>query len=234
MMSVPVFLRLGAAWTLALLLAACADAPTSKTYVCRTLASNQYCVQSGDSLSRIAQRFRVEVSQLKAWNNLHNDNIRPGQTLTVARKGTVAAPVAKARPSAAPAPKTQNTSAPSGGFALQYPVRGDVVVPYGGSNKGIDIAAPRGTLVHAAADGTVIYSGSSVRGYGNLLLIRHNDSVITAYANNENLLVPDKAAVRAGQIVASVGDSGRTDGRTALHFEVRVNGKHVNPGLYLR
>lgn len=129
--------------------------------------------------------------------------------------------------------RTQATSL-GGGLKLQMPVRGRVVQGYSAQNRGIDIAAERGTLVHAAADGVVIYSGSSIAQYGKMLLIRHNPTTITAYANNENLLVPVNARVKTGQIIAEVGDSGRRDGRTALHFELRVNGKHVNPMTYLQ
>lgn len=221
-------------WTALLCLAACAAPSETTVHVCRNIATGQYCVQSGDSLSRIAQRFQTDVPRLKALNGLKSDVIRPGQVLTVSRPQPQSAGKAgKTAVSAAPRSGAPSAPAAVGGTVLQWPLRGTVVVPYGSHNKGIDIAAPRGTLVHAAADGTVMYSGSSVAGYGKLLLVRHSDSMVTAYANNDNLLVPEGAKVKAGQIVASVGDSDRNDGRTALHFEVRVNGKHVNPNLYL-
>lgn len=205
-------------------LAACSSSGSKKstTKVCKGIASNQYCVQSGDTLTRIAQRHKVSVSDLKTWNNLRSDTIQIGQVLIVRQVavGNVNQNVARANP--------------SGAIALQMPVAGTLITPYSAANKGLDIAAPRGTLVTAAADGTVIYAGEGVRGYGKLLLIRHSPTTITAYAHNDNLLVAEKANVRAGQIIASVGDSGRVDGRTALHFELRINGKHVNPAAYLR
>lgn len=204
------------------LMSACASEPSSKTYVCRNLSKEQYCVQAGDSLMRIAQRFQVDTNQLRIWNALASDVIHPGQALVISH--------ASVQP-----PQNTHATTSSNGFILQWPIHGNILVPYGQSNnKGIDIAAPRGTLVQAAADGVVMYVGSGVSGYGNLLLIRHSDSVVTAYAYNESLLVADKAQVKAGQIVAAVGDSGRNDGKTALHFEVRVNGKPVNPNLYLK
>lgn len=201
-------------------LAACSSSGSKKstTKVCKGIASNQHCVQSGDTLTRLAQRYKVSVNDLRAWNNLRGDTIHIGQVLIV-RGGNVA---------------SYNAPRPSGAIALRMPVQGVVIAPYSPQNKGLDIAAPRGTLVTAAADGTVIYAGQGVRGYGKLLLIRHSPTTITAYAHNDNLLVAEKANVRAGQIIASVGDSGRTDGRTALHFELRINGKHVNPAAYLR
>lgn len=203
-----------------MILAACSSGGKTKTRVCKDLSSNQYCVQSGDTLTRISQRYRVSVNDLKSWNNLRSDTIQVGQTLIVRGGKSSAAPVSNVRP--------------SNNITLQMPVQGNIISSYSSQNKGLDIAAPRGTLVHAAADGTVIYAGQGVRGYGKLLLIRHSPTTITAYAHNDNLLVADKSNVRAGQIIATVGDSGRSDGRTALHFELRINGKHVNPAAYLR
>lgn len=227
-----------AACVAALLCVAACGAPSSKTQVCRDVKAGQYCVQSGDSLSRIAQRFQTDVARLKAANGLRSDVIRPGDVLNLPKTARVASstnfvpavPQRRQTVTAAPAMPAATVT----GLRLQWPLRGSIVVPYGANNKGIDIAAPRGALVYAAADGTVMYSGDTVAGYGKLLLIRHNDSTVTAYANNDSLLVHEGATVKAGQIVASVGDSERKDGRTALHFEVRVNGKHVNPNLYLR
>lgn len=200
------------------LLAACGGTGSSNSRrACTHAPVGQYCIQSGDTLTRIAQRFRVSVADLRAWNRLSDDTIHVGDKLIIrAPNGTRA--------------NQQNSS----GFKLQMPIKGKIIQSYSAQNRGIDIAAPRGTLVHAAADGVVIYSGNSIPQYGKMLLIRHSNTTITAYANNENLLVPINARVKAGQIIAEVGDSGRRDGRTALHFELRVNGKHVNPMTYLR
>ena len=229
-----------AACVAALLCVAACGAPSSKTQVCRDAKAGQYCVQSGDSLSRIAQRFQTDVARLKAINGLRSDVIRPGDVLNLPKSARVVATATRFTPAVHTPPPRQTAaispalSDAAMGLRLQWPLRGSIVLPYGANNKGIDIAAPRGALVYAAADGTVMYSGETVAGYGKLLLIRHNDSTVTAYANNDSLLVHEGATVKAGQIVASVGDSERKDGRTALHFEVRVNGKHVNPNLYLR
>lgn len=210
------FLSVG---TIMILTACSSGGKTTTTRVCKNLTSNQYCVQSGDTLTRIAQRYRVTVNDLKAWNNLRSDTIQIGQALTVrGHKNTTSTPTVR----------------PNNNITLQMPVQGPIIAAYSNQNKGLDIAAPRGTLVHAAADGTVIYAGQGVSGYGKLLLIRHSPTTITAYAHNDNLLVADKTQVHAGQIIATVGDSGRSDGRTALHFELRINGKHVNPAAYLR
>lgn len=202
-----------------MILAACSSSGKTTTRVCKNLSSNQYCVQSGDTLTRIAQRYRVGVNDLKAWNNLRGDSIQVGQAIIVRGDKTTS---------------STNSVRPSSNITLQMPVQGTLIAPYSSQNKGLDIAAPRGTLVRAAADGTVIYAGQGVRGYGKLLLIRHSPTTITAYGYNDSLLVTDKSTVRAGQIIATVGDSGRSDGQTALHFELRINGKHVNPAAYFR
>lgn len=199
------------------LLAACAGDGNSRR-PCTNPPAGQYCIQTGDTLTRISQRFRVNVADLRRWNHLSSDTIHVGDKLII-------------RP-----PHNHKIAPNNAGktFSLQMPVKGKIIQNYSSTSKGIDIAAERGTLVHAAADGVVIYSGSTVPHYGKMLLIRHSNTTITAYANNENLLVPMDARVKAGQIIADVGDSGRRDGRTALHFELRVNGKHVNPTHYFK
>lgn len=201
--------------TFSTLLAACASNNASQG--CTSAPAGQYCIQKGDTLTRIGQRFRVSVAELKRWNNLPNDNIHAGSLLIIK------APTG-----------TSSKTITTGNFNLQWPVKGNVISNYSSTNRGIDIAAERGTLVHAAADGTVIYADNNIRNYGNLILIRHNSTTITAYANNQTILIPLNAKVKAGQIIAEVGDTGRTDGRSALHFELRVNGKHVNPMSYLK
>lgn len=195
------------------LLAACAGNGGNAGARCNP-AQGYYCVQSGDTLYRIGQRFNLSVAQLKAMNQLSNDKIRIGQSLRINRQAA-------------------NVSANQADVQLQWPLNGSILHQYSASNRGIDIEAPAGSTVVAAADGQVIHAGDGVRGYGNLLLIRHSDNVITAYANNDQLLVSEKARVKAGQPIATVGHTGRNDGQTALHFEVRINGKAVNPNNYL-
>lgn len=97
--------------------------------------------------------------------------------------------------------------------------------------KGVDIAGKKGESVQAAADGTVIYAGSALRGYGKLLIIKHSEEFLSAYAHNHKLLVGEGAKVKAGQRIADLGSSG-TD-RDMLHFEIRRNGQPVDPMGYL-
>ncbi len=116
----------------------------------------------------------------------------------------------------------------------KWPTRGRVVEKFSSGdqgNKGIDIAGQRGQAVVSTADGSVVYSGSALRGYGNLVIVKHNDNYLSAYAHNDTLLVQEGQSVKAGQKIATMGSSGRTDVR--LHFEIRYQGKSVNPMRYL-
>ncbi|MCU0987575.1 MAG: M23 family metallopeptidase [Acetobacteraceae bacterium] len=143
-----------------------------------------------------------------------------------------AAPAEQPRPrEAAPPPRRM----PPGRFA--WPVQGRVVSGFGSKggglvNDGMNIAAPRGTPVRAAADGTVIYAGNEVRGFGNLVLVRHEGGWVTAYAHNERLMVRQGQAVRTGEEIARVGSTGAV-GAPQLHFQVRRDGKPVDPAAYL-
>ncbi|WP_371871477.1 murein hydrolase activator EnvC family protein [Neisseria lisongii] len=203
-------------------LAACSGshAPGSKA-----VPAGYYRVQAGDTLYRIAKRYGQSVQTLVQWNHLSDAaKIEVGQVLKVqnARSHTPA--------------HTANTNTAAVRQKMQWPVDngGDHVVQSynGSSNKGIDIIGVRGQNVKAAADGKVLYAGEGVRGYGKLLLISHSPSLITAYAHNDSLLVAENQTVRAGQTVATMGSS--DSDRVKLHFEVRVNGKAVNPMPYLR
>ncbi len=142
------------------------------------------------------------------------------------------------RPAAKPQakPKLQPPRAPTSPKAanirLLRPAAGPLIGTFDGNrNKGIDIAGQPGDPVRAAAAGVVVYAGSGLRGYGNLLLIEHSDNLMTAYAHNRSLLVKDGERVSRGQTIAELGSSG-TD-RAKLHFEVRRNGSAVNPLPYL-
>jgi lipoprotein NlpD len=98
-------------------------------------------------------------------------------------------------------------------------------------NKGIDIAGALGESVLAAAAGTVVYAGQGLRGYGNLVIVKHNDTYLSAYAHTSRILVSEQEVVKAGQKIAEIGSTG-TD-KVKLHFEIRRNGKPVDPLRYL-
>ena len=118
----------------------------------------------------------------------------------------------------------------SEGIAWSWPADGEILATFHGASKGVDISGTMGQKVVAAAAGKVIYSGA-MRGYGNLVIIKHNDNLLSAYANNNRILVRQQASVKRGQKIAEMGKSD-TD-RVKLHFEVRRHGKPVDPARFL-
>jgi len=138
------------------------------------------------------------------------------------------APAAAAAPAPAPAPAPVATSAGDDEVNWLWPASGSVVARFDESrSKGLGIAGKAGDAVLAAADGRVVYAGSGLRGYGNLVIIKHNNTYLTAYAHNQALLVKDEQSVKRGQKIAEMG---ATDSdRVKLHFEIRKQGKPVDP-----
>ena len=113
----------------------------------------------------------------------------------------------------------------------QWPAKGKIIEKFSNASKGIDIAGGLGNKVMAAADGRVVYSGNALPGYGNLIIIKHNDDYLTAYAHNQSILVKEQQAVRAGEQIATMGATGTSSVR--LHFEIRYKAKSVDPLKYL-
>ncbi len=133
---------------------------------------------------------------------------------------------------AAPAPRATPPRA-AGPIRFIRPAPGATIAHFDGrGNKGIDIAGAPGDAVLAAADGIVVYAGSELRSYGNMIIVKHNDLFLTAYAHTGAMLVKENDAVRQGQKIAEIDGSSGT-GRARLHFEVRRNGVAVNPQPYL-
>ena len=138
---------------------------------------------------------------------------------------------AQAQPAPATTPVTPVTRSATG---WAWPARGAVIGNFssnGSLNKGIDIAGELGQPVLAASDGSVVYAGSGLRGYGELIIIKHSDTYVSAYGHNRRLLVREGQQVKAGQNIAEMGSTG-TD-RVKLHFEIRRQGKPVDPLQYL-
>jgi lipoprotein NlpD len=208
----------------------------------QTLAAG-YRVQTGDTLYSIAFQFGLDYRVLAQANQLPaNGSIYPGQLLKM--KASRAAPGRSSRASSQaarggavkvyhrePEPRLRVYSSPRWRWPLQGPVISGFSSAYGG-NAGIDIAGSRGQAVLAAASGQVVYAGDGIRGYGNLLIIKHNKSYLSAYAYNQSLAVSLGQWVKAGQRVATVGK--HPTGRFLLHFEIRKNGRPVSPTTYLR
>lgn len=131
-----------------------------------------------------------------------------------------------------PVSSTVSNSAPVSSW--RWPTDGKIIDSFSsseGGNKGIDIAGTRGQPIFATADGRVVYAGNALRGYGNLIIIKHNDDYLSAYAHNDTMLVREQQEVKAGQKIATMGSTGTSSVR--LHFEIRYKGKSVNPLRYL-
>ncbi|WP_210421264.1 murein hydrolase activator NlpD [Pantoea sp. SO10] len=127
---------------------------------------------------------------------------------------------------------TTNSTTPVGSW--RWPTDGKIIDNFSaaeGGNKGVDIAGSRGQPVVATASGRVVYAGNALRGYGNLIIIKHNDDYLSAYAHNDSMLVREQQEVKAGQKIATMGSTGTSSVR--LHFEIRYKGKSVNPLRYL-
>lgn len=154
-----------------------------------------------------------------------------GQTTTWVEKKTIAPPAPKeyAREAA------QNNDTPSSSATeWRWPAEGKIVEGFSTAeqgNKGIDIAGRKGQPVYAAGDGKVVYAGSALRGYGKLIILKHDEDYLSAYAHNDSLRVQEGQTVKQGMVIADMGNSDAPDVR--LHFEIRYKGKSVNPMTYL-
>ena len=198
-------------------------------------------VQRGDTLYRIAIRNKISVQQLVAWNDLSGkSNIYPGQKLWVepgSSGGNTASrpnrrvtrnrrvPVARA---------SSNSATPARGtIRWIWPVQGEVIANYdkNSGRKGINIAGSAGTPIRAAASGTIVYQGSGLRGYGRLIIVKHNNDFLSAYAHCDSFLLKEGSRVKRGMEIAKLGATGTN--RNQLHFEIRYKGNPVNPLGYL-
>jgi lipoprotein NlpD len=145
---------------------------------------------------------------------------------------SAAAPVASASTSAAAASAAPAAVAGEDEIAFIWPSSGVLLAGFDeAKNKGVDLGGKPGDPVQAAADGRVVYAGAGLRGYGNLVILKHNNTYLTAYAHNQTLLVKEDQSVRKGQKIAEMGNSDAD--RVKLHFEIRRQGKPVDPAKYL-
>lgn len=143
---------------------------------------------------------------------------------------TISEPVSKPT---TPAKQTTQTSTTSNvaNIRWQWPAQGKIIEKFSNSTKGIDISGVLGDKVVSAADGRVVYSGNALPGYGNLIIVKHNDDYLTAYAHNQTILVKEQQNVRAGEQIATMGATGTSSVR--LHFEIRYKAQSVDPLKYL-
>ncbi len=215
-----------------------------------------YRVQRGDTLGEVAERLKLKFATLARWNELEPPyKIISGGLLRIVPPdggGQVAgAPAAKAgkaeaaaNPAAdrepdsaehAPADSAKVGSSRNGSrLRWQWPLRGPIRQTFVRGNRtrsGIRIGGKPGAKVLAAEAGEVVYSGSGLKGYGNLIIVRHNKNYLSAYGFNRRLLVPEGGQVKRGQVVAEVGQA--AGGAWLLHFEIRNKGTAVDPLVYL-
>jgi lipoprotein NlpD len=221
-----------------------------------------YRVVRGDTLYGIAWRSGIDYRNIARWNRLEPPyRIYVGQRLRLVAPATPArrqhapprrprpvqespapqvatakpVPASKPAPPAAPAPaKPSPPPARTTGLAWAWPAQGRIVAGFDADTplrQGIRIGGRAGDSIRAAESGKVVYSGSGLIGYGRLIIVKHNDNYLSAYGHNRELLVREGDQVAKGQQIARMGTVG--DGSPLLHFEIRRNGKPVNPTRYL-
>mgnify|MGYP005992358211 CR=1 FL=1 len=225
-----------------------------------SLNSDVYIVKEGETLYSIAWRAGIDFRHLARVNNIKKPyHIFPGQeiNLKTETKKTSRSSTGNsiknnekntkkivANKKSEEYGKTQQDQKqkellkkdpfPSKVRHWRYPSKGNIIQTYStkeNGHNGLDFGGKSGDSIIAAADGKVVYAGSALRGYGNLVIIKHNDDYLSAYAHNREIKVKEHDWVKAGQLIAIMGDSG-TD-KVKLHFEIRYRGRSVNPAKYL-
>lgn len=204
-----------------------------------------HAVSEGETVDTVAKRYGADPDAVAELNDLpRRDPITGREEIFVPKAGqeppgTGAPPPAalKAGSSSGSAQRgTVGKCGVEGRPCFEWPVDGEVGATFGPRDgkhhDGLDILAKRGTEIGAAHDGTVLYSGDEIKGYGNLVLLRNDDGIITVYAHNDSNAVKEGDRVKKGQKIGEVGDTGSATA-THLHFEVRVGERPRDPMLYL-
>ncbi len=212
-----------------------------------------HMVEPGESLYSIGWLYGQDYRELAEWNGISAPyTVKPGQRLRVIPGGAVVAvkpspqattsartilpkPIAEKPPAMAVAGSqvSLESSADNMDISWQWPTQGRVLHYFSHSklNKGINIVAERGQPIYAAASGKVVYSGTGMVGMGNLIIINHSTQYLSAYAHNDVNLVKEGQQVKSGELIARMGRSGVD--RVMLHFEIRREGKPVDPMKFL-
>ncbi len=211
-----------------------------------------YLVKPTDTLYSISWRYGLDYHDIARWNGLNDEYlIHPGQQLILIEPDHIPEPetVSSTTQEDNTAPQSAATAIPlpdpevlnsqpaadnTGDISWSWPTQGSVSSRFSYTDldrRGIDIAGKIGQPVHAVAAGKVVYSGTGLAGYGNLIIIKHNDTFLSAYAYNRNRLVAEGTLVKQGTLIAEMGQD--KDRKPILHFQIRKNGKPVDPLSYL-
>ena len=200
--------------------------------------SGVHVVKRGDTLYSIAWRYGLEMKSLARNNRIRSPyTIYPGQKLRLKGRAVAATPrrtppKTSGTTARKPSPATPAPQIPSSALVWQWPASSPVVREFGGVSKGLDFEMRPGAPVTAAATGEVVYAGSGLGGYERLVIVKHNESYLSAYSLNQPFTVQEGQRVNGGQRIASIGQ-GSSKTRT-LHFEIRRDGNPVSPRTLLR
>lgn len=228
--------------------------PLSKK-IKNSIKATKYIVRKGETLYSIAWRSGIDVRDIAVINNIRSPyKIHPGQKLklinnlaSTVKKKLQKSKTNKEKTKVVKKPIAQIKNQAYGGNVVEktidvnqkvrkwkWPTKGKVITHFSSTqqiSKGINIAGKRGQSVLSTADGKVVYAGDALSGYGKLIIVKHNDDYLSAYAHNDRILVKEQQTIKAGDVIAKMGSTD-TD-KVMLHFEVRFRGKSVNPMKYL-
>ncbi len=209
------------------------------TYGCASMSSwdepapGTHIVRSGETLFAIAWRYGKDPDDVARWNRLGDGSlIHPGQVIRLTPPAGATTQSGSSRPSSSPKPLPKLPAQPPPDWS--WPTAGRVNVDFGGkpgTGTGVLINGESGQPIRAAASGRVVYAGSGLIGYGQLIILKHNDTYLSAYGYNKSLLVKEGQAINKGQQIATMGEG--PERKPRLHFEIRRNGKPVNPRQFL-
>jgi len=223
--------------------------PRIKSPVTGVQKRTHHKVLGGDTLYSISWNYNIDYKEVAIWNNIKTPYIiYPGQSIRLTapleKKAVVKKTVQSSIKSATkkPVEKKPGVAKKTGkkvesvkyarNITWQWPTKGKLIKSNSPiSKKGLDIAGKKGQLIKTSAPGVVVYSGSGLLGYGRLIIIKHNETYLSAYAHNSVLMVKEGDSVSSGQKIAKMGKD--SNGQALLHFEIRKNGVPVGPVKYL-